>query len=268
MQKKYGIIGCGWLGFTLAQRLVKDTFVVHGSTRSEEKREQLEKAEIIAHVLNGDDFYSTHDWLNLLDVLILNIPPSAFDEDYGKAMLSIAKQLNVNCNVIFVSSTSVYPDFNRAVNEQTPATGTNRNGAVVRKAEQLLIDELGGRLTILRMAGLVGGKRHPVRFLSGRTLKGGDAPINLVHREDCIGVIRKVVDRNFWGEIINVCASQHPKKKAYYEKIATESGLESPEFLEGNEIGYKIVDNRKSKEQLGYQYRFDNPYDFPTDILG
>jgi nucleoside-diphosphate-sugar epimerase len=267
MQKKFGIIGCGWLGFSLAQRLVKDSFIVHGSTRSEEKRKQLEKAEIIPHVLNENDFYTTHDWLGDLDILILNIPPSAFGANYGKAMLNIVKQLKSNCGVIFVSSTSVYPDMNRTVNEQTPATGTNRNGPIVRKAEEMLIDELDQRLTILRMAGLVGGKRHPIRFLAGRTLKGGDAPINLVHREDCIGVIRKVVDDNFWGKMVNVCASQHPKKKTYYEKIAMETGLKPPEFLAENEIEYKIVENRVSKEQLEYTYLFDNPFDFPIDNL-
>ena len=36
-QLKIAIIGCGWLGLPLAKKLIKENFIVKGSTTSKEK---------------------------------------------------------------------------------------------------------------------------------------------------------------------------------------------------------------------------------------
>jgi nucleoside-diphosphate-sugar epimerase len=262
MYKKWGIVGCGWLGFPLAKQLAAEGFTVYGTTSTTAKLETLSRAGINSYLLNQDDFDLPHHWLGEVHVLVLNIPPSAFGENYGSAMSNIVKQLNANCNVIFVSSTSVYSDENREVSEHTQANGTSRNAVFVRNAEEGLREILGKRLTVLRMAGLVGERRHPIYYLSGKTVKGANNPVNLIHLEDCIGVIRKVEQENYWGEIINVCASEHPIKKIYYEQMARALDLASPQFIEDEAMNFKIVDNRKSKEHLGYEYRFDDPFNF------
>lgn len=262
MQKKWGVVGCGWLGFPLAQQLVNDGCTVIGTTSSKEKVERLKEKGIQPQLLKQEDFAHNHTWLGELDILVLNIPPSSFDDQYPDAMYHIAEQLNPTCKVIFISSTSVYPNINGEVDENTPTSGQQRNGPTVSKAEKKLENLLDDRLTILRMAGLVGGNRHPINYMKGRSIRGAQAPINLVHRIDCIGIILKVESTRSWGKKINVCTTQHPSKEAYYAWVAKQKEIEKPIFTK-NTGSYKTVNNEASKRILEYSYQFDNPFDFP-----
>lgn len=262
MQKKWGVVGCGWLGFPLAQQLVNDGYSVIGTTRSTEKLGLLKENGIQPEILKQEDFTEKHTWLSELDILVLNIPPSSFGDQYPNAMYHIAEQINSTCKVIFISSTSVYPNINGEVDENTPPSGQQRNGSAVSRAEQKLENLLDERLTILRMAGLVGGNRHPVNYLKGRTVGGAQSPVNLVHRVDCIGVIRKVKALQYWGVKLNICATQHPSKEKYYTWAAKEIGVKEPGFTE--EAGsYKLVSNKASKNKLEYSYQYDDPFNFP-----
>jgi len=44
--KKIGILGCGWLGLSLARSLIKNGYEVHGSSTRIEKKEVFEKNKI------------------------------------------------------------------------------------------------------------------------------------------------------------------------------------------------------------------------------
>ncbi|MEO0901041.1 MAG: NAD(P)-binding domain-containing protein, partial [Bacteroidota bacterium] len=46
MNKSIGVLGCGWLGFPLAQKLVEQGYEVHGSTTSPEKLNLLQSKGI------------------------------------------------------------------------------------------------------------------------------------------------------------------------------------------------------------------------------
>lgn len=262
MNKKWGVVGCGWLGTELAKSLLESGHEVIGSTSTPNKIKFLQERGIKAHLLTAEDFHKKLDWMKELDVLVLNVPPSSFGESYADSMVGIATQIKESCNVIFVSSTSVYPNNNSTVDESSSINGEQRNGPVVSDAEKALENLLREKLTILRMSGLVGGERHPIRYMTGREIKGARQPINLVHRDDCVGIIQKVVNQKFWGQKLNVCSSKHPTKEAYYKKAAVELNLKPPIFIE-NESNWKIVSNLASREKLGYEYIYDDPFDFP-----
>jgi hypothetical protein len=38
------------------------------------------------------------------------------------------------------------------------------------------------------------------------------APVNLIHRDDCIGIINAIIEQNVWAEVFNGCADTHPFK--------------------------------------------------------
>ena len=263
MNKTWGVVGCGWLGLELSKSLIEKGHYVHGTTSTPEKINSLEELGISAHLFKLEDFQKEAEWLKEIDILVLNIPPSSFGDTYALAMAGAAKQVKESCKVVFVSSTSVYPNHNKEIDENTPTTGTQRNGPYVSSAEIELQELLEGRLTILRMSGLVGGNRHPVKFMSGREIKGADQPINLVHRDDCIGIIQTTVEKNFWGKTLNVCASQHPSKDKYYIEFATKYDLDPPVFISNGGDG-KIISNLASIKELGYNYIYDDPFDFPV----
>ncbi len=263
MNKVWGVVGCGWLGLELAKSILVKGAAVHGTTSTPEKINVLESLGISGHLFTMKDFQKQADWLKEIDILVLNIPPSSFGENYAKAMAGVARQVKDSCKVIFVSSTSVYPNNNQEVDENTPSTGTQRNGPAISAAEKELQKLLDDRLTVLRMSGLVGGDRHPVKFMSGRDIKGADQPINLVHRDDCIGIIQRTVEHNYWGKTLNVCSTKHPSKEKYYTEVAFKYDLAPPNFISNKGDG-KIINNQASKKELSYNYIYDDPFDFPV----
>jgi nucleoside-diphosphate-sugar epimerase len=258
--QKIAIVGCGWLGESLADFFLENGNLIFGTTRTSSKAEQLKQKGITAHLLTG--FEDDLSWLTTMDVLILNIPPSSFGAQYPAFMLHIAQQKGPETKVIFISSTSVYDNCNAQVNETETLVGNSPRGSVVYQAEQVLSKEFGGDLTIIRMAGLVGKERHPVKFMSGKEYPGNEEPINLIHLTDCIGLIDAVIKTACWGEVLNGCSGEHPQKGEYYTWAAKELNLPEPKFTD-EKTTFKIISNDKSKVTLGYAYVYDSPFEFP-----
>jgi nucleoside-diphosphate-sugar epimerase len=99
----------------------------------------------------------------------------------------------------------------------------------------------------------------------GKTnLPNGRAPVNLIYLDDCIGIIKSVIEREAWGEIFNACAEYHPEKQNYYTEVAKKMNLTVPVFL--NELlSFKIIRSNKCKNQLNYIFKYPDPLEFPLD---
>ena len=78
MNKKIGILGCGWGGGPLAKSLIDDKRTVFGTTTSDSKIELLHKANIVPYTIdlteNGIKG-NIKGFLAELDLLIINVPP-------------------------------------------------------------------------------------------------------------------------------------------------------------------------------------------------
>lgn len=260
--RNIAIVGCGWLGESLAEFYLEKGEQVFGTTRTPSKATELKKLGVTPFLLNSfDDDLS---WLSSSDVLVLNMPPSSFGNDYARFMEHVVHHVGPQTNVVFISSTSVYDNRNTLIDESEMSLGNSSRGKNVFEAEKALKSALANRLTIIRMAGLVGKGRHPVKFMSGKTYAGKREPINLIHLEDCLGLIEAVIDKGFWGETLNGCASEHPFKEDYYSWAAKQFHITPPIFT-SEEMAHKCVDNKKSKHILGYNYVYDTPYNFPHD---
>ncbi len=109
--------------------------------------------------------------------------------------------------------------------------------------------------TVIRFGGLIGPGRHPVNFLSGKKqIKDPNAPINLIHQEDCIGIILKVLEEEAWGTIINAVSPKHPDREHYYTEVANLKNLALPEFEKTGVSNGKIIQSIYIKEKLHYDY--------------
>ena len=276
-QRTISIMGCGWLGLPLGRHLVTEGYAVNGSTTSPDKRATLEAAGITPYLLtlsptlsgdNADDFFAA-------DVLFLNVPPPRGHDDlhaYHLRQIESVRDAAVAGSidwVLFASSTGVYPRVDQVVTEDDEPEareGSLRpSGAALRDAEQLLRDEPAFDTTVIRFAGLYGGDRDPGRFLAGRErVPGGDAPVNLIHQDDCIGLVRAILEQDVRGEVFNACADEHPTRRALYTAAARRLGMEPPTFEEGGVN--KIVSNAKAKRVLGYTLQHPDPVEGPSGV--
>lgn len=262
MAKRWGIIGCGWLGLPFAKQLIENGAQVIGSTTSPEKMEVLRAYGISPVLLSLSEGNIPQHSFDECDHILLNIPPSSLKENYANQLLKLSSQFKPESKIIFISSTSVYSDNNQIATEQDELDGDGRNAPYIIQAEKKLIEKLQKRLTIIRMAGLVGGNRNPVKFMSGKKYENGKNIINLIHLDDCIGLINKVEHENYFGEIINGCTSEHPTKMDYYTWAAEQINVLPPIFKD-NEGKWKEISNKKSTCSLQYQYKYGSPFDFP-----
>jgi nucleoside-diphosphate-sugar epimerase len=263
--RQISILGCGWLGFPLAKSLVKKGFSVQGSTTSSEKRSLLQNAGITPFqiALFENKIVGEIDlFLKNSEILIIDIPPKlrsdAKENFVGKIQMLIPfiEKSSVR-NVLFVSSTTVYADDNTTISESTAPHPTTESGKQLLETEQLLQSNFN-QTTIVRFGGLIGEQRHPIHFLSGRkNLENADAPINLIHQEDCIGIIEKVMEKECWNEVFNAVAPHHPTRKKYYTQKAIDLNLPLPEFDENKTSVGKIISSEKLATVLNYKFKND-----------
>ncbi len=244
-------MGCGWLGLPLAKNLLAEGYTVNGTTTSEEKLPVLAKAGIHAFLISVSETEVDGDiqgFLNPCEIIIINVPPGLRGDGAKasyvgkmKCLLTHIKESPVK-KVIFVSSTSVYGDEQGEVTEETLPIPTTESGKQLLESELLFKNSTGFKSSIVRFGGLIGPDRHPVTMLSGRkNLQNGDAPVNLIHLNDCILVLQRIINEEQWEATFNAVHPNHPQKQDYYTKKALERGLEPPKFLISPSKTHKII---------------------------
>jgi len=272
---KISILGCGWLGLSLAKSLLSKGYEVKGSTTSESKLEVLKNAGISPFQIQLEEHQiigKIEDFLKETDVLVIDIPPglrkevSASNEmtfvNKIKTLIPFIEKSGIQ-KVIFVSSTSVYGDGFPIVEitEETKPNPDTESGKQLAITETLLQSNSHFKTTVIRFGGLLGDDRHPVKFLAGRTnVENPDAPVNMIQREDCIGIIEEILkqvqhDNWEWNQTFNAVAPQHPTRKAYYHKKAEIFNLPLPTFAEDSESKGKIISSEKVETILGYSFQ-------------
>ncbi|MCW9707072.1 SDR family oxidoreductase [Fodinibius salsisoli] len=266
------ILGCGWLGLPLAEILRNKGHIIKGSTTDPDKLEILKGKQIDPYFINLEPTLNedADDGFWDADLLILNIPAGRrrdnVEEFHPKQIAAVIEKVKKSPIdfVIFVSSTSVYPERPGVVTENDTVAGkaVRSTGNALIEAESILMSESSFKTTVLRFGGLYGYDRHPGRYMSGRkNLDKGNAPINFIHRDDCIQIIQQVIDENITGEVFNAVTDGHPPKKLFYPAMAEALGLEKPTFKDEDIEDYKLVSNQKLKDKLNYEFKYPNPMD-------
>lgn len=244
------ILGSGWLGLPLAKHLLSRGYVIKASTTGSERLKELSEFGLNPHIVNIDHLEGRVSEFLESDILICNIPSKNFD---GFTDLVRKIENSPIKRVLFVSSTSVYNSTNKTVSESDQLElSTSRLVAI----ENLFTNSAIFETTIVRFGGLVGYSRNPANFFRpGRPMRDPDACVNLIHRDDCINIIERILKKKVWGEVFNACADTHPSKREFYTHVARQSGLPIPEFADELGSGFKIVSNQKLKDQLGYKFQ-------------
>lgn len=251
MTKHIGIIGCGWLGLPLAKKLQKRGYEVSGTTTSNAKISLLQEnginpfqISIFEDGINGP----ISEFLESISLLIINIPPGLRGKGVKESYISKIKVLYAAIKksqvsqILFVSSTAVYGAVEGKVTENTKPIPNTKSGKQLLKCENIFKNDLKLDTTIIRFGGLIGPKRHPITMLSGRVnLNGGSAPVNLIHLNDCIGIIELIIKNNHWNFTLNGVYPDHPTKEEYYTNEAFKRNLVPPTYLSENHQLYKLI---------------------------
>lgn len=259
------IIGAGWLGLPLAQHLKQTGCALTLSSRAKDKVTKLTQSGW--HACQFELGQSVPAELAQNDIAIINIAAGRKQlapEEYSEKVLKLVQEL-ISQNVqyiLFVSTTSVYGSQSGKITEASPVKPNTNSGTAHVQIEEHLRQHLSGRTTILRLAGLVGDERHPVKFLSGKVeLTNPDHAVNLVHRKDVINAITAIIENQVWGKTLHLCSLEHPSRQEYYQWAAKQLGLVLPEFVTSDGAAGKLIDASNTIETLGINLEYASPFD-------
>lgn len=240
MKNKIAILGCGWLGFPLAQQLIEEGCHVKGTTTTSGKLEKLEEAGIQPFLISLTEEKvtgSTKDFLSNIKTLIIDIPPGLRrnpEEDFVKKMqlfLEEVKKSEVK-HVIYVSSTSVFEDDDTipVYTENDTPNGTSSKDQQLIAVEELWQNNDSFSTAVIRFGGLVGEDRHPAKYLAGKKdVKNPEAPVNMIAQKDAVALVFQLVKQSATG-IFHGVYPEHLNRKDYYSAKAIEKGLVVPQF--------------------------------------
>lgn len=261
------IIGLGWLGLPLYYYLSELGFSCVGTTTSKEKYNLLKNKGVAVtqiELKEASVVGPISEFLDHSEVLIINIPPGLRRNPKSNYLAKIEKLIpfiekSTIKQVLYISSTSVFEDtifFPRITNTTNP-TALSKVGTQLRAVEETLLNNNNFNTTILRFSGLVDVERHPAKTLSKKDVVANpEAPVNLIHRNDCLGIISAIIEQKKWGEIFNASFPVHQTKQEYYEFTCQKMGLKSPNFSFLNPSKGKLIDGNSTAEALNYTYRY------------
>ena len=241
MKERIGVLGCGWLGLGLAQSYVTDDFVVHGSRQSKKMRILFKSMEFMALLSKSAKTMilgNLSEFLNGVSRLFLTFPPGLRKNpkrDFVAVIHNLLPHIHKSKvkEVVFTSSTGVYGSQQGLVTPSVVPQPQTESGRQLFEVESILLSQDGFSTQIVRLGGLLGDDRHPVKQLAKLpVVDNPQAPINLIHKADAIGLLRYLADQAPWQSIYNGVAPWHPTKQDFYEQAAKEMQLPSPKFAE------------------------------------
>jgi len=287
------IVGCGYVGRPLGAELVKQGHEVFGLRRS--RADELGRAGIkplVADITQPAalaELPRDYDW-------VVNCVASGGGgvEDYRRLYLQGTRNLiewlaaSPPRKFVYTSSTGVYgQNDGSTVDETSPAQPESETAQVLAATEKLLLDaacQSGSGITaqgsrghsphpfpavILRVAGIYGPSRGYwlKQFLRGeaRIEGAGGRTLNMIHRDDLIGVIVAALRNGRAGGIYNAVDDEPVSQLHFFQWLSRTLGQPLPisvpvEAAAARRRGVtdKKVSNRRLKLELGYQFQYPN----------
>ena len=206
------IAGCGNIGLKLALALTPQ-HRVFGLKRNPA---QL-PAEITGISVDVTDPLSLQDQLpSSVDYLVYCLTAGSFNDEtyrqiYVEGLRNIINELKRSSlipeRIFFVSSSSVYQqDDDQWVDEETSVNPTRFSGIRLLEAEKVALDS-PFPATNIRFSGIYGG--HRTRLLeqvkSGTANSQSQAYTNRIHEDDCVHVLKHLIEQDIKGEDIADC---------------------------------------------------------------
>lgn len=246
--KKLGIIGCGWLGTHIAERL-SNQYEIFATTTTESKIEGLKSKNFHADLVSFSDEIDTgmKEWevASELDAIMVSVP---FSGIRGAQISMTEKRQNLlnflrdyKGQLFYTSSTGVYPQTEKDFKEDdVPAKDVESENFILEKFPQT---------NILRLGGLMGDQR----LLKNYNISQLDQLVNHIHYADICSVVEKMLDNHSEYKVYNVVAPIHPNKE---EVINAQKDL--PYSGERTDQG-RTISPKRLIEELNFEFQYPDP---------
>ena len=273
------VVGCGYVGLSVATELARQGHEVFGLRRSPGGREAIEAAGVkpifcdITRRESLDPLPLPFDW-------IVNTTASSKGgaDEYRKVYLGGAQNLldflrqSPPNKYVFTSSTAVYEqNEGEWVSESMPAQPTAPTGQALLETENILMEaarQCRFPSVILRVSGIYGPGRgyYLSRYLSGSAVISGDGRrfVNMIHRDDLVTAIIAALKSGRAGEIYNATDDEPARQISLYRFLSETLGRAMPRFVAESPdarkraVTNKRISNRKLKMELGCQFKYPN----------
>ena len=272
------IVGCGYVGLPLGVELVRQGHEVFGLRRSDVGAVELTAAGIgplVADITKPDELRKLpgpFDW-------VVNTVSSTKGgvEEYRAVYLNGTRHLlewlayTPPQKFVYTSSTSVYGQTDGSVVKESSATEpASETSRLLVETERLLLDAAQQKkfpAVILRVAGIYGPERGHL-FLQylrneARIAGQGERLLNMIHRDDLVGVILTALRSGRPGEIYNAVDDEPVTQLHFFRWLSETLGKWMPPFATEAEnvqrkrgLTQKKVSNRKMKMELGCRLRY------------
>lgn len=253
-----GIIGLGWLGTPLAERLVDEGFTVWGTTRDKNNLRFGQLPSTISLVeWNSGDWSTLEKRLAKTNILIVTLPPSSFEGKSVEILDQLFQNLPTNIRVIYTSSIGAYAEKTGEITEDSQLD----EGHKVVQTENLL-RRYCANWSILRLGGLIGDKRHPVHFLTKKVNDNPESWVQLITRKDCVEIIYRLVKEKKENYLLNLVNPSLITRKEYYTKVAQDLQIDLPRFLDNQSDTSPRVVKSNIFAELFPDYRFESLYSY------
>jgi nucleoside-diphosphate-sugar epimerase len=235
---------------------------VKASTTRENRLPELSSIKVEPFIIDIARLPSNIQTFLQTKILIINTPSKSIEGFIG--LLKEIEDSEVE-KLLFVSSTSVYENINKTISESDSAESIHNPLLAI---EDVFRNSSKIKTTIVRFGGLIGYDRNPGKFFSkGQIVQNPESNVNLIHRDDCIGIISQIVEQEAWGEVFNCCADTHPTKREFYTNAAQSIGFPVPKFEASGSVSFKIISNQKVKRILNYEFLHPDLMKITFDII-
>ena len=280
---RIAVLGCGYVGTSLALQAQARGHAVLGVVRSGESVARLQALGVPAQACD----LQADDWTSLpaaFDVVVYaastggaGVDAYARTYDAGvKRALAWARGVGAQ-RFIFTSSTGVYRQDDGSVVTETSAVGGTPTADAMLAGERAVLTSGLACATVLRFGGLYGPGRHYLldQLKRGENVIGGrvDHFINYLHQDDAAGAVLAAVESTARGARLYNVTDGHPVTKADLAVwIAAQLQLPAPIFDAAAPAGprmrrsgqvqpSRIVDPSLIARELGWKPRYARVFD-------
>lgn len=266
---KVAIVGCGYVGTKVAQKLhSKSNYTVTATTTTPQRVSELEGVAHRVATLEGSDRNALAAVLQQQDAVMLCVGarnPHSYKEIYldtAKTLVSVIKEIPTVKQIIYTGTYSVYGDRQgKLVNEDSPVSPANSQGEILAETERVLLAASSPNLQvcIMRLGGIYGPGRELVKIFkgwAGTTRPGaGEDATNWVHADDIVGGLIFALENRLQG-IYNLVGDVSLSSRELLDRIFESHNLPKANWdksVSSTRPYNAKVSNQKIKD-AGYQF--------------